>query len=249
MNVLAIIQARMGSSRLPGKVLLPVGGTPLIIHMLERLKRAKSLDKIYLATSVNAENDPLQKTVEKFGVTVFRGPENDVLSRYYEIAQKYKPTWVVRMTGDCPLIDPAMVDELVNFARAHENEYDYLTNAVEPTFPDGLDIEVFRFSLLEKAHKLGDDPAEREHVTAFFLGKNPQAKNIRTYHFKGAKDYSHLRWTVDCPEDFELVKTIFEHFLPHHPHFTWQDALQFVQKNPQLMELNKKFIRNENFNY
>jgi len=249
MKTMAIIQARMGSSRLPGKVLRPVCGTPLIIHMLTRLKRSKNLDQIWVATSKNTENDPLEKVVKDFGIPVYRGSENDVLSRYFELASQYKPMWVIRLTGDCPLIDPEMLDSMLDFAFKHIDEFDYVTNAVKPTFPDGLDIEIFKYELLELAHNAGKDPAEREHVTAFFLGKNPQSKNIRTYHYQGEKDYSHLRWTVDRPEDFELVKIIFEHFMNIKPDFAWTDVLQYVQKNPHLQGMNQNFKRNENFHY
>ena len=174
-NVLAIVQARMDSTRLPGKVLKEVNGKPLIEILFQRLSRSKEIDEIILATSKNLENDRLAETVEKLGFDVFRGSENDVLDRYYQAAKPYSPKAVVRITGDCPIIDPQLVDKVISLYK--ESNVDYASNTDPPTYPDGLDTEVFSFAVLEAAHRQAEEPFEREHVTPFILA-NGQFKRI-----------------------------------------------------------------------
>ena len=163
--IYAIVQARMKSTRLPGKVLKMVNGKPLIEILLYRLSQSKKIDKIILATSEKPENDLLVETVEKLGFEVFRGSENDVLNRYYQAAKQQHPDIVVRITGDCPLIDYQVTDQVINYFL--ENDFDYVCNGDPPTFPDGLDTEVFTFESLEKASKEASQQHEREHVTSF----------------------------------------------------------------------------------
>lgn len=164
-NILAIVQARMGSTRLPGKALKKVNGKPLIEILLYRLSLAKKIDKIILATSENSENDELANLVEKLEYEVYRGSEDDVLDRYYRAAKKYQPTSIVRITGDCPIIDPELVDEVIDLY--HNKNVDYASNTEPPTFPDGLDTEVFSFAALETAHQQATNSFDREHVTPF----------------------------------------------------------------------------------
>jgi len=236
--ILAIVQARMGSTRLPGKVLKKVCGKPLIEILLHRLSRAKKIDKIILATSVSKENDSLTETVEKLGFEVFRGSEDDVLDRYYEAAKPYSLEAVVRITGDCPIIDPQLVDEVIGLYQ--ENKVDYVSNTEPSTYPDGLDTEVFSFIALETAYNKAEESFEREHVTPF-IRTNGQFKLA---NYSNEIDLSGERWTVDEPEDFEVIENIINHFLPDL-YFSWRDVIQLKQSHPNCFAANRGIKRNE----
>ena len=236
--IYAIVQARMKSTRLPGKVLKMVNGKPLIEILLYRLSQSKKIDKIVIATSENKENDILTETVEKLGFDIFRGSEDDVLSRYYHAAKPLEPTAVVRITGDCPIIDPQLVDEIIGLYQ--ENNVDYASNAEPPTFPDGLDTEVFSFTALEMAYNNAEEPFEREHVTPF-IRTNGQFKRA---NYSNKTDFSGERWTVDEPEDFEVIENVIKHFAPNLD-FPWKDVLELNQAHPEYFEANKNIRRNE----
>ena len=237
-NVLAIVQARMGSTRLPGKVMKKVNGKPLIEILFHRLARSKKINKVILATSENVENDRLAETVEKLGFEVFRGSENDVLDRYFHAAQEHQPKVVVRVTGDCPIIDPQLVDEVIENYLG--NNVDYASNTEPSTFPDGLDTEVFSFAALEAAHEKAENPFEREHVTPF-IRTNGQFKRM---NYANETDLSGLRWTVDDPEDFEVIKNVINHFAPDLD-FSWRDVLELKKSRPEYFEANKSIRRNK----
>ena len=247
MKVVAILQARMGSTRLPGKVLLPAAGKSLISHMIERVRRSSSVDELWLATSEESANDPLAAEVNGNGVAVYRGSEHDVLSRYADVAQRAEADWVVRLTGDCPLHDPAIIDAVVGFAIAHGSEFDYVCNSLRPTFPDGLDVEVFTRASLDRAAKEAVTMLEREHVTPFIHRYHDGPGPFRVGHFIGPADFSHLRWTVDEPADYEVVKEIFEALYPVKPEFGWMDVLALVTNRPELIMKNSGFVRNEGY--
>jgi spore coat polysaccharide biosynthesis protein SpsF len=236
---LAVLQARTSSTRLPGKVLKPVLGRPLILHQIDRIHRMSEIDRLILATSTDSSDDALAELCQANGIECFRGDLNDVLKRFYDAIQKIHPETIVRLTGDCPLIDPDVVNQVIRFYR--NGDYDYATNAVEPTYPDGLDAEVFRFSCLEAAYQNASLPSEREHVTPW-IRKQPQ---YRIGHFKGPQDWSALRWTVDEPRDFELITMIYEHLYPRNPHFTTQDILDYLEERPELKTWNTEHQRNE----
>ena len=237
-NILAIVQARMGSTRLPGKVLKQVDGKPLIKILLSRLSRSKKIDKIILATSIEPENDHLVKTVEKMGFEVFRGSENDVLDRYYQAAKIYKPQVVVRITGDCPIIDPHLVDQVIESYQ--KTKVDYVSNIDPPTYPDGLDTEVLSFEALEAAYEQSDKSFDREHVTPF-IRTSGQFKRL---NYTNKNDLSNERWTVDDTEDFEVMENVIKHFAPSLD-FSWQDVLKLKQSHPENFEANKGIKRNE----
>lgn len=238
MKTVAIVQARMGSMRFPNKVMRPIVGVPMIQLLLERLSHARQVDQIVLATSLDARNQLLIEHVEKLGYAVYAGSENDVLDRYYQAAAQQAPDLVVRITGDCPLIDPELVDAVIeNF---QQGGADYVSNTLHPTYPDGLDVEVFSFAALARAWKETQRPYDREHVTPYI--KQPehfQARNIAN-----TEDCSGERWTVDEPEDFDVVKKIFEHFEPRHD-FGWREVLALQQEHPEWFEANRHLIRNE----
>jgi glutamate-1-semialdehyde 2,1-aminomutase len=238
LKTVAIVQARMGSTRYPGKVMLPICGTPMIGLLLERLAGARSIDQIVLATSDHACNEPLAQYVRELGHSVFRGSEDDVLGRYYLAAQGASAATVVRITGDCPLVDAALVDEMVAVYR--DAAVDYLGNGSPPTYPDGLDVEVFSFKALEAAARQATLAVDREHVTPF-LRKSAQFSRANHAY---TDDESGERWTVDEPEDFEVVCKVFRHFHPRRD-FGWREVLALRRKLPEWFEGNRHLIRNQ----
>lgn len=236
--VLCIVQARVSSSRLPGKVLKPILGKPMILHELERLRRSKRIDKIVLATSQDKSDDALAGLVVNSVIEVYRGSLEDVLDRYYQCARQYQPEHVVRITGDCPVIDWRIVDEVIEKHLQEGNDYTVTTER----FPDGLDTEVFRFADLERAWKEAHLPSEREHVTQYFrkhgdifkLGQVDCKQNLEA-----------MRWTVDEPRDFEFIEQIYGHLYPSNIDFSMQDILQLLGKKPELLAINQGIQRNE----
>ena len=238
MRTIAIVQARMGSTRLPGKVMREVAGRPMIDLLLERLARATWVDGIVVATSDNPADDALAEHVRALGHACFRGSEKDVLARYYHAAKEARADVVVRITGDCPLVDPALVDEVIAlFERAG---VDYASNTEPPTFPDGLDVEVFRFAALERAYQEAKQPHEREHVTPF-LRENP---DFTRANLRNDEDLSTLRWTVDEEADLQVIRSVFEHFAPSTD-FSWREVLALQRRHPELFAANRHLVRNE----
>jgi glutamate-1-semialdehyde 2,1-aminomutase len=237
MNV-AIVQARLGSTRFPNKVMRQLAGMPMIELLLLRLSRSQRIDRIILATSASSENRALSEHVRSAGFDVFEGSEKDVLDRFYRAARAVNAQTVIRITGDCPLVDPQIVDRVID--RFYESGADYASNNDPPTFPDGLDVEVFRFSLLERAHLEASSDAEREHVTVF-MRRHHSLKKVNLPH---SEDLSNERWTVDEPEDFEVVNRIVEHFSPNR-HFTWQEVMDLRGAHPEYFAANQHLIRNE----
>ena len=246
-RVIAILQARMGSTRLPGKVLLPAAGKPLIAHMIERVRRARSLTQLWLATSEDANNDPLAQTVAALGIGVFRGSEHDVLSRYSAIAINTDADWIVRLTGDCPLHDPEIIDAVVDYAIANREHFDYVCNSLQPTYPDGLDVEIFTRASLDAAQQNATTSLQREHVTPYIHRFHDGPGPFRIGHFHGPADFSHLRWTVDEPADYAFTKRIFETLYPTNPRFGWLDVLALLTREPDLLTYNGDILRNEGY--
>ena len=242
MKTLAILQARVSSSRLPGKVLKPIMGRPMLALQIERVRRTKKIDQLIIATSTDPSDDQIEMLCQQIDIPCYRGSLNDVLDRFYQAAQTWQSQHIVRLTGDCPLIDPEVIDHVIAFYL--NGDYDYASNTVEPTFPDGLDIEIFRFSILEEAWKEACLPSQREHVTPFI---HQQPDRYRIGHHKNKEDLSHLRWTVDEPEDFDLINKIYEELYPVKPNFRMADILNLLQRKPELLTINKQFERNEGF--
>ena len=238
MKTVAIVQARMGSTRFPKKVMSLVTGAPLIELLLCRVSQAKSLTQIVVATSSDSRNDELVQYVQSLGYEVFRGSEDDVLDRYYQTAKTFEADVIVRITGDCPLIDPTIVDEVVCIFA--ESGVDYASNTSPPTYPDGLDTEVFTISSLAIAHDEATTTAQREHVTPFIK----ESGRFLTTNLRGASDFSYLRWTVDEPVDLEVVRNVFEHFAPRRD-FNWTEVVQLANDEPDLFTPNQHLIRNE----
>lgn len=236
-TVLAILQARMSSSRFPGKVLKPILGRPMLLHQLDRVRRARSLDALVVATSTDPSDDAIEELCVSEHVTCFRGSLDDVLDRFYRVALPFNPQHIVRLTGDCPLADPELIDRVVEFFVA--GNFDVAGTAL--TFPDGLDVEVLRFAILEYLWRHAVRPSDREHVS-LFIHRHPERYRIGRYG--GDTDLSHLRWTVDEPQDFELVRRIYEALYPGNPAFTTKDILDLLAAQPDLSEVNRGIRRN-----
>jgi len=237
--ILVILQARMSSTRLPGKVLKPILGEPMLVRQIERVLSAQSAVKLLIATSADNSDDPIVTLAKATGVDYFRGSLEDVLARFYYAAKNYEPQNVVRVTGDCPLLDPEVLDNVINYHLS--GDFDYTSNVLPPSFPDGLDVEVMKFSALETAYKEAVLPSHREHVT-MFINRNP--KRFKLGNFKNTEDLSQLRWTVDEKEDLEFVRYIYKGLYEKNNRFLLQDILGFLRSNPNLNSLNKKYQRN-----
>jgi len=230
----------MTSSRLPGKVLKPILGRPMLEQQIERLWRCRRIDKLVIATSVNQEDDAIEALCTKIGMGCFRGDLENVLDRFYQAARQGKAKHVVRLTGDCPLTDPVLIDELIEFYA--DRECDYASNCHEPTLPDGLDAEIFSFSALEQTWKEAVLPSHLEHVT-LFIRSHPERFKIACYKYH--QNLSHLRWVVDEPEDLEFVRRVYKILYPVKPEFGIEDILALLERKPALAEINKSFKRNE----
>lgn len=234
MKTVIIIQARMTSTRLPGKVLKTVLGKPLLEYQIERLRRIKLADEIVIATTINDTDQPIVDFCNRLGLFYFRGSEDDVLARYYGAAKQYNADIVVRITSDCPVIDPDLCEEEINYFLENENQYDYVRLE---QYPRGLDAEVFSFKVLEECFREATDKPDREHVTPFIY-RHPERYRIK--HMACDEDYSHHRWTVDTPEDFELVKRIIEELYPFKKIFDYVDMLEILKKNPGWYYINEE---------
>jgi spore coat polysaccharide biosynthesis protein SpsF len=236
MKTCAIIEARMSSSRLPGKILLPVVGKPLLALLVERLKRAPSLDHIVIATTSNATDDPVEELAGKIGVGCFRGSEEDVLSRVLQAAKNDSCDVIVEITGDCPLIDPEIVETLIRIYQ--ENSYDYVSNVLKLTYPNGMDTQVFSTATLEKVASLTNDPVDHEHVS-LYIYEHPEIFSLFNLESNIPEKYWNMRLTVDTREDFELIKNIYEELYPKNPAFVLSDIIELLEKREELVNLNR----------
>ena len=233
MKTVIIVQARMTSTRLPGKVLKTVLGKTLLEYQIERLQRVKLADQIVIATTTNENDQSIIDLCQRISIPYYCGSEEDVLSRYYEAATLYKADTVVRLTSDCPLIDPTVIDEVINYFNKHK--CDYISNTLDRTYPRGMDTEVFPYKILKEAFEKAIELPEREHVTPFIYHRPEQ------YCLESVKlitDQSQYRWTVDTPEDFELIEKILSVLYPANPEFSMQDCLELLQKHPEWEEIN-----------
>ena len=240
MNIAAIIQARRGSTRLPDKVFLDLEGKPLIWHVFNRIKDSKFITQYILATTVEEKDNELEKWAIENNILVYRGSENDVLDRYYQAAKKFEADIVVRITADDPLKDLTVLDSVINELLISNVDFAFNNNPV--SYPEGMDVEVFKFSALEIANNNSFDLFEREHVTQFFH-RNPKlfsSKNISYY-----KDFSYLRWTIDTPQDYKLTKLIYKNLYNINNKFDFQDVLKLLEFNPELAHINSNEKRSE----
>lgn len=242
--IAVIIQARFGSTRLPGKVLKKINGKTLLEILIERLRHCASVKDIIIATTDNPKDEKIVALAKKLKVPFFRGSEHDVLDRFYQAACKFNVDDIVRVTSDCPLMDPAIVDGVVSFYKKNKEHLDYASNVDPPTFPDGMDVEVFSFGALERIWRQAKLPSDREHVTAHMRHRPGEFKmdNLRN-----GIDFSTIRLTVDEPEDFILIRRIFSALYPKNPTFNLEDVLNFLTKNKNLTKINAGIMRNEGY--
>lgn len=240
--IIVVLQARASSRRLPGKVLKPILGKPMLHHQIERIQRAKVPARLVLATSRNPEDDAVATIGQTAGIDVYRGNLDDVLDRFYRAAEPFAPSHVVRLTGDCPLTDPSIIDAVTRFAV--DGNYDYASNSIRPTFPDGLDVEVATFEALQTAWREATKRSDREHVMPFL---HRQRDRFKLGNYENERDLSALRWTVDEAADFTFVETIYQALYPTKPGFDSADILAYLNANPSLAALNSGFARNEGF--
>ena len=244
MKILAITQARYASSRLPGKVLKTVGQETLLAIHLKRILQSKLITKLKVATTLEPEADRIVAISNKLGVESFRGSIDNVLERFYLTAQSEKPDYVVRLTADCPLIDSVEIDRVIETCL--NGGYDYASNSLELTFPDGIDVEVFKFSALEKAYREATLKSDREHVTSY-IWRNSSLKGgkmFSSFCLRYSEDFSKYRLTVDTQEDFILIEKLISRLGSDK---AWRDYVNYLEKNPELVEINAKYQRNEGY--
>ncbi|MCF6296413.1 MAG: glycosyltransferase family protein [Flavobacteriaceae bacterium] len=237
-KTICIVQARMSSTRLPGKVLLDLGGKPVLQQVFNQISNAKLIDKIVLATSIDSSDDLLEKWAKNSNNLFYRGSLNNVLERYYYAAKEFSADVIVRITADCPLVDPKIIDSIIELF--NKENYDYCSNTITPTFPDGLDVEVLKFVALEKAYINATLLSEIEHVTPY-IKNNPQLFKIGMYSSK--TDYSSLRWTLDNKEDYEFLKLIFNKFSNECDYISWEKAIKFLANNESISKINSHISR------
>lgn len=243
MKVVAIIQARMGSSRLPGKVLAEINGKPMLEILLTRIGAATVLDEIVVAIPSESSDDVLKNWLQEHGVRYFRGSTEDVLGRFYMCALESRADLIVRVTADDPLKDPEIINHAVR-CMLDNPEFDYVSNTLFPTYPEGLDIEVFKFSALEKAYINASLSSEREHVTPF-IWKNLEL--FKVHNFESQRNLCEWRWTVDKFEDLLFIRTIMENF-KDRPLVSYLEIIKFLDSNPNFLEINtQKTLRNEGY--
>lgn len=237
MRVVAIVQARMGSTRLPGKVLMDIGGNTTLCRAITRLSRSTRIDEIVVATTIAPQDDAIVAESKRIGVKWFRGAEEDVLARYCHAADAFRADLIVRITSDCPLIDPAIVDQVTE--KCVTDKVDFACNVLPRSFPRGLDTEAFSTAALAKAEKVAHQPYQREHVTPVFY-ERPDL--FRTCSLSAERDCSHHRWTLDTPEDLELIRTIYSHF-NNNDDFTWLEVITLMNRLPHLADINAHIVQ------
>ncbi|NFN86288.1 acylneuraminate cytidylyltransferase [Clostridium sporogenes] len=241
MKVVCIVQARMGSTRLSGKVLKKICGKTVLEHDIDRLRRIKNIDEIVIATTILEKDNAIVKVCKRSGVKYFRGSEEDVLSRYYYAAKYNDADVVVRITSDCPLIDPEVSENIIQYYLDNKNKYDYVSNTIERTYPRGLDTEVFSFNVLKRAFKEAIITRDREHVTPY-IWDNPKLFKLAQY--KNNKDYSSLRWTLDTEKDFQLINKIYSLLYIHmNSKFQFENILNIYDEHPELYDINKEIMQ------
>tara|TARA_B100000683_G_scaffold273302_1_gene318604 strand:- start:2678 stop:3433 length:756 start_codon:yes stop_codon:yes gene_type:complete len=244
MDVLAITQARLGSSRLPQKVAKTILGQSLLEIHIKRVNKSKNIEQLLIATTDSIDDDLIIDIAKLINVPFFRGSTNNVLDRFYQAASMFKPSWVVRLTADCPLIDSKIIDDIIDCAKS--KNVDYCSNTLNPTFPDGMDVEVFRFSALKRAWEESKLQSEKEHVTPY-INKNSSYNNgklFSSYSFERSISLADIRLTVDEPVDFLVIKTIIEKMGLNED---WEKYAEFYLSNKDIARLNSDILRNEGY--
>ncbi len=241
LKVITVVQARMGSSRFPGKVMLPLAGKPLLLHMVERVKASKFSGKVIVATTFNEADDEIETLCKKNNVTVYRGHPADLLDRHLNVGKKFEADAIVKIPSDCPLIDPLVIDKVIKFYLDNYPSFDYVSNLHPATYPDGNDVEIFSIESLEKAWEEAEKELEREHTTPYFW-ENPDKFKIGNVLWETGLDYSmSYRWTIDYEEDYLFIKNIYDELYIKNPFFTLSDILKLLELKPDLFKINGKY--------
>ena len=240
-KITVIIQVRVDSKRLPKKVLRKILNKPMLWYVLKRVKKIKNIDQVILATTNEKQDNILVDLAKKNRIFIFRGSSIDVLDRYYRCAIKYNADPIIRITSDCPLIDPFIVENILDFYL--KNDFDYVSNTIKPTYPDGLDVEIFSFKTLELAAKNAKMKSEREHVTPY-IKNNP--KKFKLFNYRNNENLSNHRWTVDQKEDLFFVRKIYSKMKPSVV-FRYQEILELLSRFPDLLKINQGIKRNEGY--
>ena len=242
MKILTVIQARMSSTRLPRKVMLPILGKPLLIRMIERVGTAELIGKIVVATSTNPEDDKIEELCMENNISCFRGHLTDLLDRHYQTGKSFGADAVVKIPSDCPLIDPQIIDRVLKFYIDNPDKYDFVSNLHPATYPDGNDVEVMSFNALEKAWKESNKQLEREHTTPYFW-ENPDKFRIGNVVWETGMDYSTThRWTIDFEADYQFIKKVYEELYKNNSVFGLYDILKLLQENPDIAEINQQYL-------
>ncbi len=241
MKIVTVIQARMSSSRLPGKVLLPILGKPMLIRMIERVQAAKLIGQLVVATSTNTDDDEIEKLCAEENLICYRGHLTDLLDRHYQVAKIYNAEAVVKIPSDCPLIDPMVIDRVLQ-KFIDNDDYDFVSNLHPATYPDGNDVEIMSFESLECAWKDATKDYEREHTTPFIWEHNENFC-IGNVEWETGLDYSSThRWTIDFPEDYEFIRKVYAELFPVNPHFSLQNILDLIKQKPEIAEINSQYL-------
>lgn len=242
MKIVCFIEARFRATRLPGKVLKPILGKPMLELMIERLKRARTIDGIVVATTDQPADDGIAELAQRLNVGVFRGSENDVLARVLGAARAYQAAVIVETTGDCPLLDPAIIDKVVADFRL--GGADFVSNTLEYTTPRGTDVRVFTTNALDEINRSSNDPADHEHVSLHFW-EHPEKYRLRNVRTDLGQETAQLRLTVDTLEDLELVSRIYEELYFSNPEFTLTDVLDLLKRKPDMAMINQNIVQKQ----
>jgi spore coat polysaccharide biosynthesis protein SpsF len=238
----AIIQSRLGSTRLPGKTLLKVEGVPLLGHLINRIQHSKYIENIVVATTTEKRDDQIVRFCQQIGIDFIRGSEEDVLDRFYRAASHFSIEKIVRVTPDCPMLDPKVTDRVIEGYL--EGDYDYASNAIQPTYPDGLDTEIFTIEALAATWREASLQSDREHVTSFIV-RHP--KRFRLLNVANDEDLSWMRWTVDTESDLRFARQVFSYLYPPKRIFHMEDVIGVLREHPELLKINAGIERNEGY--
>lgn len=242
MNIVTVIQARTGSSRLPGKVMMPLAEAPLIVRMVERVTMSKLAGKIVVAITDESSDDILEKICKENNFLVYRGSTEDLLDRHYQAAKILNADAVVKIPSDCPLIDAKVIDKVIGFFLEHSSDYHFVSNLHPATYPDGNDVEIMHFNVLEDAWKNAKRKLEREHTTPY-IWENPDKFRIGNVEWETGLNYSMThRFTIDYPEDYEFIKRVYDELYHKNPRFRLNDILQLLEEKPEIKKINEKYL-------
>lgn len=242
MNIVTVIQARTGSSRLPGKVLKPLADAPLIVRMVERVMMSELAGRIVVAITDESSDDILENICKENNFLVYRGSTEDLLDRHYQAARIFNADAVVKIPSDCPLIDAKVIDKVIGFFIEHSSDYDFVSNLHPATYPDGNDVEIMHFNILEDAWKNAKRKLEREHTTPY-IWENPDKFRIGNVEWETGLNYSMThRFTIDYPEDYEFIKRIYDELYYKNPKFGLNEILQLLEEKPEIKKINEKYL-------